>query len=633
MSMSELDLLCVQIRDFLIDEVSKTGGHLASNLGVVELSVGLHRKFDSPRDKIIWDVGHQSYVHKILTGRAADFDNLRQNGGMSGFPKSSESEHDVYDTGHSSSSLAAAAGMAKARDLSGEDHNVIAVIGDGSMTGGPAYEALNNIGASKSKVIIILNDNGMSISRNIGGMSRHLSKLRASGSYLSAKKNIKNTLFKIPAVGRHVARGLSEIRDNLKYALIQEGIIFEELGFTYLGPIDGHDLNQVLDGLEQTKHINGPVILHAITKKGKGYHNAECDPGKFHGIAPFDKETGQLVKLSGTTYSEVMGESLLRLAKNDDRIVALTAAMRSATGLDSFAARYPARCLDVGIAEACAVTYAAGLAKGGYKPVVAIYSTFLQRAYDQIMEDVCLQNLPVTFVIDRAGIVGADGETHHGIFDIAYLSSMPNMKILAPSGEKELTDMLSYALGLGSPCAIRYPRGECPLNLNEEGWDGTAMKRIAEGEDCDLAAEGNMLKTAMLVRRILTENGIDIGVLKVSSLKPLYIEPITCEIENNKKPEDDFEVVVDTGLDTNVDPDNYMVKNGKTLFTIEDGVISGGFGQRLSAELSGRNKVISFGWPDAFIEHGSCDYLYEKYGLDAKSISDNIIAELKRTDN
>jgi len=596
MDEKELELLTVAIREFLIEKVSKTGGHLASNLGIVELTVALHRMFDSPKDKIIWDVGHQSYVHKILTGRADQFDTLRQMDGLSGFPKIKESPHDVYETGHSSTSISAAAGMAAARDLKGEDHQVIAVIGDGSLTGGMAYEALNNVGASKSKVIVVLNDNGMSISRNIGGVSQHLSKLRTSSGYLRAKKAIKKTIKKIPVIGGDMTEGLAHAKDRIKYALLSGGVIFEELGFTYLGPVDGHNLKELLEVLELAKHASGPVFVHVMTKKGKGYRTAELNPNKFHGVGPFNPETGALLNPSGTTYSKVFGDTMLKLAEENEDIVAISAAMCDATGLGPFAAAYPKRFFDVGIAEAHAVTFAAGLARDGIRPVVAIYSSFLQRAYDQLIEDVCLQNLPVVFAIDRAGIVGADGETHHGVFDLSYLTSMPNMTVLAPKDGNQLEAMLKYALTLNGPVAVRYPRGGCAFDeTRREAFTGQNL-RLAEGRDLDIWAAGKMVSVACQIRGILAEKGVSAGIVDGAVLKPLDLSAF---------------------------------QDGKLNVTIEDNLLAGGFGEKFR-RLSGAKDVLSFGLPDKFIEHGDCAGLYAKYGLDAEFIAERICEHLER---
>ena len=506
MSEKELDLLTYSIRDFLIENVAKTGGHLASNLGVVELTIALHKSFDCPKDKIIWDVGHQAYVHKILTGRAKDFSTLRQFGGLSGFPKTCESPYDCFNTDHSTTSISAAAGMAAARDLKGEKHETIAVIGDGSLTGGMAYEALNNIGASKSKVIVVLNDNGMSISPNIGGVSNHLDSLRTSKGYLSVKKFIKNKIAAIPSVGKGIARGLADIKNDIKYSMMDYGgVLFEELGFTYFGPVDGHDITKLCDAFERAKMLNEPVLIHVITKKGKGYRNAEKAPGRFHGIEPFDPETGEVLnKPKRPTYSKLMGEHLVSLARKDERIVAITAAMGEATGLGAFAREFPDRYFDVGIAEQHAVTFAAGLAKEGMRPFVCIYSSFLQRAYDQMIHDVCMQKLPVTFMIDRAGVVGADGETHNGVFDLSYLNPMPNMTVLVPPYDKALTDCMDFALELDGPCAIRYPKGEVlePVQNRVCGrMFSSAPKTAARIE---LIGIGRMAETAHEVCNILS---------------------------------------------------------------------------------------------------------------------------------
>lgn len=597
MDLKEMELLSYAIRDFLIEKVSKTGGHLASNLGIVELTIALHKVFNSPEDKIVWDVGHQSYVHKILTGRSSEFDGLRQMNGLSGFPKGNESVHDAFDTGHSSTSISVAAGMAAARDLKGERNEVIAVIGDGSLTGGMAYEALNNVGASKSKLIVILNDNGMSISRNIGGVSQHLSKLRTSNGYLRVKKTVKRALNRIPVIGDDLSTNIGHAKDRIKYALLSGGVIFEELGFTYLGPINGHNIGETIEVLELAKHVNGPVFIHVMTKKGKGYRTAEIDPNKFHGISPFDPETGKVLKPSGLTYSKVLGTTMEKLAADNNKIVAVSAAMCDATGLGSFAKKYPRQFFDVGIAEAHGVTFAAGLAKSGMRPLVAIYSSFLQRAYDQIIEDVCIQNLPVIFAIDRAGIVGADGETHHGLFDITYLSSMPNMTVLAPADGNQLAAMVRYAFTINGPVAIRYPRGDCSFKEeNEDEYDGK-NHRLFSGRDLDIWAVGKMLQTALDARDKLKKKGIETGVVDVTTIKPL---DLSC-----------------------------LAEETKPVVTIEDGLLAGGFGDKFIVE-SGVKEVLTFGWPDQFIEHGDCDSLYKKYGLDADSIAERICEHFER---
>lgn len=600
MDVDQMELLSIAIRDFLIDKVSKTGGHLASNLGVVELTLGLHKVFESPKDKIIWDVGHQAYVHKILTGRIDEFDTLRQFGGMSGFPKAKESEHDVYETGHSSTSISAAAGMAAARDIKGEDNEVIAVIGDGSLTGGMAYEALNNVGASKSKVIVILNDNGMSISHNIGGVSQHLSKLRTSTGYANAKMAAKRAIKKIPGIGERMYDSIDLAKDRIKYAMMHGGVIFEELGFTYLGPIDGHNLHDVVEALQLAKTSPDPVLVHVMTKKGKGYKNAEKDPNKFHGIGPFNPETGALLSSGGLTYSKVFGQTCEEIGAEDESIVAISAAMGDATGLGGFAMKYPKRFFDVGIAEAHGVTFAAGLAKCGVKPIVAIYSSFLQRAYDQMIEDVCLQNLPVVFAIDRAGVVGADGETHHGVFDLSYLLPMPNMTILTPCDGTQLASMIKYAVNCDGPVAVRYPRGGCNYNADAVSIFDGKNNRTREGCDVDIWACGAMLPVAEEVAEKLAERGIKAGVVNVAVIKPLDLHAL--DLTDHHK---------------------------KLLVTMEDNLLAGGFGEAFTA-ATGAADVMRFGWPDKFIEHGSCDILYKAYGLDADSVVERICEHFER---
>ena len=608
MSCEEMELLSYSIREFLIEHVAKTGGHLASNLGVVELTLALHKMFDSPQDKIIWDVGHQSYVHKILTGRGEAFDTLRQFGGLSGFPKSKESAHDAFDTGHSSTSISAAAGYAAARDIQGKDYEVVAVIGDGSLTGGMAYEALNNIGASKSKVIVILNDNGMSISPNIGGISRHLGSLRTSKGYLSAKNFIKNKIGSIPSVGKGIAQGLADIKNDIKYTILEHGgVLFEELGFTYFGPVDGHSLPELLDVLARAKNLNEPVVIHVISKKGKGYLNAEKDPGKFHGIGRFDPETGaELTKASKPTYSKVMGEYLTELAEKDPRIVAITAAMGEATGLGEFSRRFPERFFDVGIAEQHAVTFAAGLAKAGMRPFVCIYSSFLQRAYDQMLEDVCMQELPVTFMIDRAGIVGADGETHHGIFDLSYLNTMPNLTVIAPTSDEALRESMNYAMEQDGPCAIRYPRGE--VMTEEEGripalmyYNRTMEYGNALMDRVEILGIGKMAGIGREVFVRLLEKGVQVRYQDVNIVKPI-------EISKN-------------AMNT---------LRGKLVVTIEDNIVSGGFGESLRCALEPDRSVLNFGWPEQFIEQGTFEELTDQYGLSAEKITERICEELER---
>ena len=596
MSIEEMELLSYSIREFLIDKVSVNGGHLASNLGVVELTLALHKYFNSPKDKIIWDVGHQAYVHKILTGRAGEFDTLRKLDGLSGFPKAKESEHDIYDTGHSSVSISAAAGLAVARDLKGEEGEVIAVIGDGSFTGGMAYEALNNIGDSHSKVIVILNDNGMSISPNTGSMSKYLGNIRTSKGYLRAKNFVKNKIGRLPSVGETVANGLAVFKNDLKYTLMGNGILFEELGFTYFGPVDGHDLHELADAILKAKSLDEPVLIHVITKKGKGYINAENNPGKFHGIAPFDKQTGALLaKSDKKSFSSHFGDFMVEEGERDSRVVAITAAMCDATGLSKFEEKFPERLFDVGIAEEHAVSFAAGLAKGGMKPVVAIYSSFLQRSYDQIIQDVCMQNLPVVFALDRAGCVGADGETHHGIYDLSYLSSMPNMEVLTPKDANQLQSMLRYALNENRPIAIRYPRGNSDYDKEITSTYDSKNIRFAKQGKIDIWAAGKMFNCGLKVKEILATRGIDAGLVDVTKVKPLDLSVL----DENNMPE--------------------------TIITIEDNTVIGGFGHQLAAELSDKPvKVINFAWPDEFIPQGSVDQLLDRYGLTPEKIAERI---------
>lgn len=598
MSTKELELLSVEIREFLIDHISDTGGHLASNLGIVELTVALHAMFSLPEDKIVWDVGHQAYVHKILTGRAHLFHTLRKLDGLSGFPKITESSCDCFNTGHASTSISAVTGMAMARDIKGEHYDTVAVIGDGSLTGGMAYEGLNNLGVSNSKAIIILNDNDMSIDESTGALSRHLNKLRVSSNYYAFKKKVNTAMTKVPLVGKSIRHGMAKIRDSLKYVLV-DGIMFEELGFTYLGPIDGHDIKSLLENIELARAADGPVVLHIITKKGKGYKVAEKNPNRFHGTGPFDATTGAPKNTAGApTYSQVFGNALTALGHKDQRVVAVSAAMISGTGLDLFQASFPGRTFDVGIAEAHCVTFAAGLASQGMKPVVCIYSTFLQRAYDQILLDVCLQNLPVIFAIDRAGNVGADGETHHGIFDISFLSHMPNLNIFAPKDGEELVEMLSYASDLERPCAIRYPRGE---NI-ELGFPKAPIcqgpQQLISGTDGEIWAVGNMVEVAKKACAMLKNRGIDIGLVDQRIIKPLNEEDIRARGER-----------------------------AKYIFTLEDNVRTGGYGQRISEILgntSTRTEIIS--WPDNFLEQGSNEDLFRKYKLDVKGVTERICA-------
>lgn len=596
----ELEQLSEEIRQFLINTISKTGGHLASNLGVVELTLALHRTFTSPTDKIVWDVGHQAYVHKIITGRRDKFSTLRQLGGLSGFPKFYESEHDVFDTGHSSTSISAALGMARARDLKKENYSVIAVIGDGALTAGMAFEALNDAGRCVNNFILILNDNEMSISKNVGGMSRYLSKIRTKPFYIKFKQRADKILDKTPLIGKGIKKALSKTKGFIKY-LVLPGIIFEEIGFKYLGPIDGHDINNLEQVLSRAKQLKGPVFVHVCTQKGKGYSYAEQSPDIFHGVAPFKIDTGEAIVNNGSSYSKTFGEHLSALAQSDKSIVAITAAMPQGTGLDIFAENFPKRFYDVGIAEQHAVTMAAGLARNGLKPVVAIYSSFLQRAYDQVLHDVALQNLHVVFAIDRAGIVGDDGETHQGIYDISFLSHIPNMTILSPCDYNDFKTMLTYAIKEhNGPIAIRYPRGKgkdslIPLPPLQYGKSALILK----GADVTIAAAGKKVQTALQIADILKDKNISAEVIYARFIKPL-----------------DEDIIFSSAQKTGV------------LITIEDNAVSGGFGVNVlqAANNIGINniKIKMFGYPDQFISHGTAAEIEKIYGLDAESIAKQI---------
>jgi len=599
LDLAQLETLADEIREFLIERVSVTGGHLASNLGVVELTLALHKVFKTPKDKIIWDVGHQSYVHKIITGRREQFETLRQFGGISGFPKHCESEYDCFDTGHSSTSISAALGYAKARDILHEDYSVVAVIGDGAMTGGMAFEALNDAGRSPNNLIIILNDNGMSISKNVGGFSRYLSKIRTQPIYYKAKEDIDTFLNKLPAIGKTAARALNMAKGTIKY-IVLPGILFEELGVKYLGPIDGHNLNELVKVLSNAKGMKGPVLIHVMTQKGKGYSFAENKPQEFHGVSPFEIETGEVKTNSGPTYSDVFGERIVQLASKDPKVVAITAAMPLGTGLDRFSKVYPERFFDVGIAEQHAVTFAAGLAKAGLKPVVAIYSTFLQRSYDQIIHDVALQKLHVVFAIDRAGLVGEDGETHQGLYDLSYLSHIPNLTIAAPADYDEFVRMLDYAvLENDGPIAIRYPRGTGKDMISQPVpvEPGRGVK-IISGDDVTIAAAGKMVETALKAAELLLEKGIRAEVINARFVKPL-----------------DEQMILDS------------VSKTHALATIEDNCVRGGFGSSILELLNSNGSYVRaklFGFPDMPITHGSRDVLYRKFGLDAESIAKDI---------
>lgn len=602
MEYDELKLLSFELRDFLVDSVAETGGHLSSNLGIVELSIALHKCFNTPTDKLVWDVGHQTYIHKILTGRIGDFHTLRQLGGLSGFPKVAESEYDTFDTGHSSSSISLGLGLATARDLKGEDYKVVSIIGDGAMTGGLAFEALNNAGNKNTNLIVVLNDNGMSISPNTGGLSRSLGRITSTDKYIHMKTQIKKGFSKVPVIGESMIAGIHHAKENIKYAVI-DGILFEELGFKYIGPVDGHDIKELCETMELAKGLTGPVLVHVVTQKGKGYSKAEENPDRFHGIGKFDVATGLARdKSKGPNYSSVFGNKLIQLSKDRDDIVAVTAAMTDGVGLTNFACEYPSRLFDVGIAEGHAVTFAGGLAKAGLKPFVAIYSTFLQRAYDEIVEDVCLQNLPVTLCIDRAGIVGADGETHHGLYDISYLRSLPNMTVMSPKDGNELEMMLELAANMNTPCAIRYPRGEAISLKGEAQLAPGKVHQILRGTDIEIMAVGPMTGKALDAAKILKEQGISAAVTNLRFIKPL--------------------------------DEGHIRRSGKKyklILTLEDGVVSGGVGEAISSLLSGSEaKVINLGWPDAFIEHGSQEQLYSRYHLDGEGIARAVTCEFKK---
>ncbi len=605
LSIEQLDELAKEVRTFLIQSLSQTGGHLASNLGVVELTLALHYVFKSPEDKFIWDVGHQAYVHKILTGRRAEFKNLRQMDGMSGFPKRHESEHDVFETGHSSTSISAALGMAKARDLKDEHHQVIAIIGDGALTGGMAFEALNNAGRGNTHLIVILNDNEMSISKNVGGLGKYLNKLRSSKDYLKVKEEVEDVLHKVPVVGEQMVRTIRKTKESVKSFII-ENTLFEQLGFTYLGPVDGHDTLELIQILNNAKDMKGPILIHVKTKKGKGYTWAEEKPSHFHGVSPFDIRTGESKSVpTKESFSEAFGRNLLNLADSNNQVVAITAAMPEGTGLLEFAKAYPRRFFDVGIAEQHAVTFAAGMAIEGYKPVVAIYSSFLQRAYDQILHDVCLQNLNVIFGIDRAGLVGEDGATHQGIYDMAFLSSMPNMTILSPKMTDEMEGALEYALKHEGPIAIRYPRGTTQIeDKYKNSFENLEFKTLKNGHTMAILAVGRMVETALKVEKKLKEKRYHIAVVEAPCICPVDLKQI-------EKLADVYDY----------------------LFTLEDGIIQGGFGEKVFAHLAISNKPIKgrcLGYESGIIPSGKVEALFTREHLDADSIADELLRILEK---
>jgi len=601
---ADYDALAGEIRDFLIRSISETGGHLGSNLGTVELTMALHLALNLPEDKIIFDVGHQSYTHKILTGRSEGFANLRKRGGMSGFPKRKESKCDCFDTGHSSTSISAGLGMVKARDLAGEKYSVVSVIGDGSLTGGMAYEAMNNASKLETNFIIVLNDNNMSISENVGGVSQYLNNIRTQESYLDLKDSIYEGLIKTKK-GESIAEKIRSVKSSIKQLMIP-GMFFENMGLTYLGPVDGHDINALMRVMKEAKRCKKAVLVHVLTNKGKGYRPAENHPSRFHGAEPFEIESGLPKKMRDkANYTDVFSTVMCKLAETNEKLVAITAAMPDGTGLKRFANKYPDRFFDVGIAEEHAVTFAAGMATGGYVPVVAIYSSFLQRAYDQIIHDVCLQELPVVFAIDRAGLVGADGETHQGIFDLSYLSSIPGLTIMAPKNKWELADMLKYAVGCGKPVAIRYPRGQAFDGLQENRKHivhGKAEILIDESSKSDavcIMAVGSMVKTALEVREKLATEGVACSIVNARFVKPID---------------------TDTTL--------WAYKNHSKLVTLEENVASGGYGEKVRAivaEAEGHARLITVSIPDEYVEHGNVDILQKETGIDAESIFEKIV--------
>ena len=601
MSPEELCVLAGEIRTFLIEKISHTGGHLASNLGVVELTIALLRTFDLPKDKIIWDVGHQSYTHKILSGRMQEFDELRQYGGLSGFPKRKESPYDAFDTGHSSTSISAGLGIAQGRDILGEDYKVVSVIGDGALTGGMAYEALNNAARMKKNFIIVLNDNKMSISENVGGMSRYLGGLRTGNGYNDLKKNVADTLERIPVVGERMIDRIKRTKNSIKQLFIP-GMLFENMGITYLGPVDGHNIQALCKVFKEAQKLDHAVLVHVLTKKGKGYEPAEKNPAAFHGVSPFDIKTGRPVaEKKYPTYTDVFSKKLCQLGETHPELVAVTAAMPDGTGVAAFGKRFPDRFFGVGIAEAHAVTSAAGMAAAGLRPVVAVYSSFLQRGYDQILHDVCIQNLPVIFAVDRAGLVGSDGETHQGIFDYSYLTSIPNMSVAAPKNLWELRAMLDFAMDYKAPFAIRYPRGTAYRGLKEfmQPISYGKGEMLYEEEDIALLAVGSMVSTGEHVREKLKEEGYSCTLANARFVKPF-----------------DKELV------------ERLAKNHRLIVTMEENVLQGGFGLPVTAyihEHYPQVKVLNIALPDAYVEHGNVSVLREGLGID----SDSIIRKLK----
>ncbi|MGN0314814.1 MAG: 1-deoxy-D-xylulose-5-phosphate synthase [Fusicatenibacter sp.] len=593
----DLPALAEEIRSFIIESLGKTGGHLASNLGVVELTIALHRVFHLPEDKLIWDVGHQSYTHKILTGRREGFDTLRKEGGLSGFPKRSESDCDVFDTGHSSTSISAGVGYVKARDLKKENYSVVSIIGDGALTGGMAYEAMNNAAGLKSNFIIVLNDNEMSITENVGGISTYLSGLRTASAYTDLKMDVTRALNKIPGIGPGMVDAMRKTKSSIKQIIIP-GMFFEDMGITYLGPVDGHSIPQLIKILQEAKRYEGPILVHVLTQKGRGYEPAVRHPARFHGAGPYDVKTGLPLSKSNPSYTDIFSTVMRKMGDRDKNVVAVTAAMLTGVGLKRLSNMFPERRFDVGIAEEHAVTFAAAMALGGMKPVVAIYSSFLQRAYDQMMHDVCMQNLHVVFAIDRAGLVGADGETHHGIFDLSYLGTMPNMTVMAPKNLWELSDMIKFAVNYDGPIAIRYPRGEAYTGMEEfrAPIEKGKSELIFQGNQIALLAVGNMVKTAENVRELLKAHlNIDATLINARFVKPFDLEQI-----------------------------NALPRDHVLLVTLEENVKTGGFGEQVLSYVAEENlplQVEIAALPDEFIPHGSVTYQLKLSGMDAESIA------------
>ena len=597
LDLAQLSELSDEIRRYIIDIVSKTGGHLSSNLGVVELTIALHYVLDTPNDKIIWDVGHQSYTHKLLTGRRERFDTLRQDGGISGFPSRKESIYDVFDTGHASNSISVAVGLAEAREKRGESHKIVAVIGDGSLTGGMAFEALNHAGHLKSNITVILNDNEMSISRNIGALSSYLNKIMTGEFVSGIREEIKSRLRKIPSpLGDTVYKAARHIEESMK-AFVTPGMLFEALGFQYVGPVDGHNLSHLMDNLANVKRLKGPVLLHVVTRKGKGYNHAEDDPARFHGISTFEMTTGNSTNSGKKTYTDIFGETIIELAEKDERIVAVTAAMGLGTGLDQFSRLFPDRFYDIGIAEQHGVTFAGAIALGGLRPFVAIYSTFLQRAFDQIILDVCLQNLPVVFAVDRSGIVGQDGPTHHGAFDLSYFRAIPNLVLMSPKDENELRQMLYSAYRYERPVAVRYPRGEALGVEMEAGFREIPLgtwELLREGEDVAIIACGATVPPSLAAARELDKEGIRASVVNARFIKPVDEEMLA-----------------------------RVAAVSRRILTVEENTVMGGLGGAVCEALARQGIAVPVrrqGMPDAFLPHGSQSALRKRTGLDGEGI-------------